>query len=603
MCGIVVAIANQGKNLQHVSLLNALNKISHRGPDNQGWQYLDNVFMGHARLSILDTSHMGNQPYEFNDKYIVYNGEVFNYIELKNELIDLGYTFESGSDTEVVLKAYDAYGDKFLKKLNGMWSIFIYDKKTRKYIVSRDRFGQKPLFYAITDQGIYFASEIQSLLEIEKFTCNKYAITSFLQEGSFDVGGNTFFSNVFEFPKASYATIENKKLVSRKYWEYPDRVSADQPDQCTFENLLLDSVEIRLRTDVNYSLLLSGGTDSTIISALTRRVVGDDRQLTAFCFSSGDKDDEVRYASEIANDLKINLHVSESCRKPKDFISTLNKLVVHLGRGHSSPAIVSVDSLYQLVQIHGFKIALDGQGADELLGGYKHYHLHLAIDLLLKLRFTELIYLMRSVKLNDFKFVLLMCLRNVLPGWARSVMRRFYGYEKIFSNRNQFTHEEPPLVYNKPNLKNQTFLNSYLIRQHDTGLTNLLYYGDIVAMINSVENRSPFMDHRLVDYVFSTNAFLKVRKGIDKAGLRNMPEYIRFKDSLDRTKVGFNTPLSHDLKKVMVSDMLSHKFYEWDIFNDTYLKKLMQSEMIYSEKFERFLFRLYQVFLWKANFA
>ncbi len=271
-----------------------------------------------------------------------------------------------------------------------------------------------------------------------------------------------------------------------------------------------------------------------------------------------------------------------------------------MGRGHSSPAVISIDYLYESVAKKGIKVALDGQGADELLAGYKNYFVLMIMVFLFKGQFKQARLCFKDQLKEGFLASIVLFLRNMLPPFARSIMRRFYGYERLFKPFNQPSDE---LFVNKvvSKSKNHNALNRYLIKQHNLGLENLLYYGDIIAMNNSVENRSPFMDHRLIDFVFSRGDKIKLWNSIEKYALRKLRVYTRFKAVLERKKIGFSSDIKPQTKQLMIKELQNSAILSWPIFTTT-LKQVLHSDVFASAKYERLLFRLYQVHLWDETF-
>lgn len=604
MCGILCAFSPEGPLTLLADPELSLQTLVHRGPDNASFYRQATVFLGHTRLSIIDTAAAANQPFRLGHLLLVFNGEIFNYIELREELSALGHSFRTSSDTEVVLQAFSRWGAACFERFNGMWSLAIYDESTGTMTVCRDRFGQKPLFMAKRGGTYVFASEIHALVPlIGGGAPNLGAIASFLREGDFDVGQATFFSGVFQFPSAVVMTLKRGGAVgSLRYWDYPACNPRARASDEEFHALLEDAVRIRLRTDVGYSILLSGGCDSTLIAALTRQVAGPEKELAAFTYSSGDSDDEVSYAARVAGDLSIQLSVSAAPPTTSAYLSRLRRLVHNLGRGHSSPAIVSSDFLYENVRAHGFKVALDGQGADELLAGYKRYHLHLLLDLARAGEWAEIPPLLRDMRREGLLSVVVMALRTSMPSWTRKLMRQAYGYERLLAPAAGQA-ETPPVCVPPASYRCASAFNRYLHQQHTVGLTNLLYYGDVVAMNNSVENRSPFMDHRLVDMAFATGPSLKVSHGTDKATLRRHPLYERFRAVLDRKKIGFSSPLSTSTKREMVDGLRNSPILDWPILRRAEVLGFLNSDEPQSAKYERLLFRMYQVHLWNELFC
>lgn len=534
---------------------------------------------------------------------MVYNGEVFNYIELREELIKAGYSFKTTSDTEVVIIAFHAWKEACFSKFNGMWSLVIYDKSANRLYISRDRFGQKPLYVMQKDNAIFFASEVQQLLACSDSQPDYEVIQQFLKEGCFESNGRTFFKSIEMFPKAHYAIVNsNGQIIVGRYWDYWNGKVEEADEKCfdEFNQLLENSIKIRLRADVPYGIILSGGVDSTIISAYTREIDGYEKSISAFTYSSQDMYDESIYAKEIAKKLNISLTLQTQDEDPVEYTNRLKKIVKHMGRGHSSPAIISIDYLYEAVHRANIKIALDGQGADELLAGYEHYFPLIIPVFLLKANFKQAFLFLKEFFKRGFFSMTVCYLRVNLPEYCKKIGRILYGYERFFKN---YDSSEMPSSFNKlkKRSKNKNFLNRFLIWQHDIGLEHLLFYGDIVAMKNSVENRSPFMDHRLVDLVFKYSEKLKLWDGINKYALKQLPIYGNFRQELNRKKIGFSSDIKLKTKQYMTTELKKSEILKWSIFSAK-LRKHLNEGLFEQPKYERLLFRLYQVHLWNDIF-
>jgi asparagine synthase (glutamine-hydrolysing) len=611
MCGIMAAFNLNGINyINQKTLMNSIESVEHRGPDNISFHRDENCFLGHARLSIIDTEKSANQPYAYEDLLLTYNGEIFNYIELKDELIGLGYKFSTVSDTEVIIKAFHCWGAKCLNKFNGMWAFVIYNKKNKTIFVSRDRFGQKPLFVSFVGGTYFFSSEAHQLLDYTDHKPNFNTIQKFLKEGGFESEGQTFFSDIEEFPKAHYFVISKKNIKSYRYWSYPTGKSKKTTVKCfqDFEDLLEDAVRIRLRSDVPVGLLLSGGVDSSIIASIVKDLLKNNNKLQTFTYSSGDKFDETKYAKSVVKKLDFELNIRTQDNTAKNYINRLENLVKKMGRGHSSPSIVSIDYLYQSASEKNIKVLLDGQGADELLAGYKPVFFELLATQLFQRKFLQVFYNIRNFLSpkdssgNNVIEEIILFFRNILPFWARSIMRRIYGYEKLFSNvkhkekKSRIVHE---VAMHK---RNPNALNRLLQKQHSNGLENLLFYGDIIAMNNSIENRSPFMDHRLVEFCFKYDEILKIYNKKEKAALKFSSHYLKFVKVLDRNKIGFDSNIKFETKNKMIRILRKSSILSWPIFSRSF-SKFLSGDLPISEKYERLLFRAFQVHLWQKNFT
>lgn len=604
VCGIFVVYKFDSNKYTLDDLRKGVDAVNHRGPDNQGVFASEHCFLGHTRLSIIDTLDHANQPFYFDQFVMVYNGEIFNYIELREELQKLGYVFSTTSDTEVVLKAYHAWKEQCFDKFNGMWALAIYNLKTHELIVSGDRFGQKPLFVMDLEGGFFIASEIQQLTPFSNKDLNYGVIQMFLKDGTYEeTPGKTFFKDIEKYPKASFTTFSlDKPYQTKRYWDYPDRVTKNISDESYihFQELLDDAVKIRLRSDVPYGLLLSGGVDSTVIAGISAKFPQEMSAVPAFVYASGDQDDESRYASEVATALGMELEIVGQDVNPQDYILRLRAIVRHLGGGHSSPAVVSVDRIYECVSKRGIRVALDGQGADEVMAGYKIDFPLRMLSFLFKGYFKQTKFIFNELKKSGFFLFLVYFFRFVCPPSIKKVMRMIFGYEGLF-----VSYPLEPVWFrgdDKGISRNQTFLHQLSIRRHAVGLANLLYYGDILAMKNSVENRSPFMDHRLVELVFQMEDHFSVLDGKAKYPLRILDEYKRFSTLLDRNKIGFSSDIRLNTKKEMVRMLEASPILSWPIFNQKSLRAIVSGDLI-KPKYERFLFRLFQVHLFYEIFV
>ncbi|MCF6806985.1 asparagine synthase (glutamine-hydrolyzing) [Thiotrichales bacterium 19S9-12] len=603
MCGIFVCFGAV-EHFQQANLVNAMQYLTHRGPDNLGYFSDQMCFMGHTRLSIMDVHNHANQPFYYGDLVLVYNGEIFNYVELKEQLLKLDYKFETTSDTEVVIKSFHQWGHACFSKFNGMWSLAIYNKKEQSLLISRDRFAQKPLFISKTDKAIFFSSEIHPLVSVLKNKPNYQLIKAFLLEGTYESNGFTFFDGIEEFPKAHYLSIDsNQRRASQRYWSYPcNAKKVTEHDFKLFENLLIDAIKIRLRSDVPLSILLSGGVDSTVIAGYVAQLI-DVSSLSAFTYASKDQFDESQYAKEVAKRLGFDTSLCVNSLDYQGYRDRLKQLVKHLGRGHSSPAVVSVDLLYETIAQNNVKVVLDGQGADELLAGYKHYHIIIIFMCLIRGKFKQFWLNLKDLKHEGFINIFLMWVRNVMPNGIKKLGRWLYGYETVFcKNIDKKITSEKIVNIEKTTKKNKNMLNRYLIQQHDIGLENLLYYGDIVAMKNSIENRSPFMDHRLVEFVMNHADELKVCNSSNKAALKKLDIYKEFSSVLDRKKIGFSSNINHSILKAMVDELRVSSILNWPIFDQKKINKMLNSDILLKPRYERFLFRLFQVHLWHEAF-
>lgn len=607
MCGILAIYGKSVTNLfskQHLD--NQIKKVKHRGPDNINSIYLDDTYLAHSRLSILDLDDRSNQPFLCDGYIMVYNGEVFNYKEIRTRLTKLGFTFQTDSDTEVVIKAFIAWGTKCFAEFNGMWALVIKSPHDGSIIVSRDRFGQKPLFYSYGSNTYFFSSEPQQITTLVDSKPCLSSIRNFILEGDALNDGRTFFDNIFEFPAAHTLVIDtdlNTKI--ERYWDYP--LAEDETTETKFHefnNILRDAVEIRLEADVPVSICLSGGIDSTVISAIASEIVPPS-ELNFFTYKAFDEYDESVFAAQIADRLSGQITVVEQQSTPEQYINSLRELVLHMGRGHSSPAIISSDLIHQKISEKSFKVSINGQGADELLAGYKTHYVHSFIDQILKLELSNFFKSFRHMLQQKSQFsnkilrtVLIRYLRDVSGPFVLKCLRRVYGYEKLISSKD-FGYSKPHTFQSQESVawSSAGKLKRHLLLQHQYGLKDLLFYEDIVAMKNSIENRSPFLDHRLVDLAFSCDENLKIDNGLEKAVLRRSKWYNMHKDLLERDKVGFQSTIRPETKRFMRNQLLNSDILELPIFTKFFVGFLKSGDILLP-KYERLLFRIFQVHLW-----
>ena len=513
MCGIAGYITSSGQKYDFKKVIkNMTNKLVHRGPDSGGF-YINKFFaFGHRRLSIIDLSKGGAQPMVYKNRYvIVYNGEIYNYLEIKNFLIKKGYNFLSSSDTEVVLAAYDYWKVDCLKKFNGMWALVIYDKLKDEIFISRDRFGKKPLFYYQSNQSFIFASEAKSLLEHPsvKKELNKNAIKNYIHKGSRSYREETFFNNIKSFPSSRYLLVKKKdifkKIKFRYYWKIKPNLSKE--NFCIkkakvlakkYFDILDSSVKLRLRADVDVGSCLSGGLDSSCITYLILKNLNKNKSKNKLkTFSTVYNSPETSHYDEssFVKDLSKRLDYKNYQYEPKNFKKNLNKIIYYF-EDPPTRSGMTVWSIFDFIKKKSnIKVTLDGQGADEQLGGYLSY-----IPIYLSnLSIKNFIYeFLKFFNLPDAK-------KYVLKGLILKILIILFG-KKITQ-----------LIIKKIFKINYSFdLNTALCKDLQTNLINLLKYSDRSSMGNSIEARMPFLDFRLVEFLASVPSCYKLHNGWTK---------------------------------------------------------------------------------------
>ncbi|KAF7788288.1 asparagine synthase (glutamine-hydrolyzing) [Pseudoalteromonas rubra] len=536
MCGLVAVISkNRNINLQNLVSMN--DAIEHRGPNDEGYFFLNtadsqldgkkakflehdsisaSIGFAHRRLSIQDLSDLGHQPMCYMDRYwIVYNGEVYNHIEIKEELEEKGYTFKSHSDTEVILAAYSEWGEDCVKKFNGMWAFLIFDTKDETVFVSRDRFGIKPLYYYESEESLVFASEIKSLMEYESIItepCKSYC-EDVIDSGSQEHIKQTAFENIYRFDFSSNAIIKlNDTKLSfseSRFWDYEVNLSNEKFCEKKakeiaddYYELLKDAVRLRLRADVPFGSALSGGLDSTAIVYLIEEILKEqDSAYKQQTFSTvydkkEDKEcDESYYIKLITDKLGIK---SNTIVPTEDEFLELHELVVKNLESPSAGTGMGGISTYTLIKNSDVVVTLDGQGADEQQAGYLYY----ISNYLFNIPLIEAIK--QSLKLKSIP----MAKTPIALGLSACLMRCVIGKklsEKILSK-----------VLKRDMSRFLIPLNELLKKESNSNLINLIHYSDSRSMLFSIESRMPFMDYRLVEFTAKIPACYKIHNGWTK---------------------------------------------------------------------------------------
>lgn len=631
MCGIFGIISLGGAcSFDEHRIERALDVLKHRGPDAQIWKRVGNeALLGHTRLSIIDLSDASNQPIvAYNRYWLVFNGEIFNYLELRSELIAAGVTFHTSGDAEVLLQSYIHWGEACVQRFNGMWGFAIYDQQERTLFCSRDRYGEKPFNYALLDGKFYFASEIKAMLAYApQLGEPDYNIISNFCRTS--VGGQhpeTWFKQVRRLQPGHNLTVRNSQICISRYWHYPQQITHKLPfeDACQeYARLFRDAVRIRMRSDVPLGVTLSAGLDSSSIvyvmqnidsaphHCFTSRFLPSESlvQSASIYAEAGDGIDESVAARRVVQELKLNSHIVNT--DYSDFVNQLSQIVWHLESGNSSPAVFPLMQLLKKAREH-VTVILDGQGADELLGGYVANIIWQSFaDLIAAGRFREALASIKEYsKTYRLRYSVLMALRgasNHLP-WLSTLHQKSTGMSHSFGPalRDYVRMRDYPFL---PDAVEHGWVAATLRRQHSGGLVNLLHYGDAISMANSIESRMPFLDHRLVEFVWSLPGDFKIKLGVGKYFHREamrglVPDWI-----LDnRTKFGFNSPIATQFRKNFtagegpVDILLSMRSLERGLFDKTGMQNLIDAHRRGKRDHSPLLFRLLSAELWFRRF-
>lgn len=593
MCGFVGILEFSSPSRISPELLRKMNdSLRHRGPDDQGYVMADpdasdgvlrfrenppssphsamahiRLGLAHQRLSILDLRPQAAQPMsnQAKDLWIVYNGEIFNYIEIRNELIRQGETFQTHSDTEVILKAYQRWGEDCLSHFNGMWAFLLWDRRQKLLFCARDRFGIKPFYYYSDPKRFVAASEIKALLvhpDVPKRPHDD-AVYDYLLFGLQDHSETTFFEGIHQISPACSLTLDipTGKFRIKRWWDITlpcrtsDRRHPDETEaQTQFYSLLRDSVRLRLRSDVPLGICISGGLDSSSVAHLIDE--GARKNLKGFsaCFEDPHCDDRP-FIEEVTKSLSLESHYTFP--EATDLWDELETMTWAMDEPFRSSNQFSQWCVMKLIHKHGIRVALSGQGSDEFLGGYRGY---LSVFIASLLREGRFFHAIRELKLAPTAHQGMnkgLLAARVLYGFLPSFVTRWVGIGETIAGHTlrsqslQFV--SPPFLrrfrirhshYWKERHPDWTHLTRKLYQDvFRYSLPALLHYEDRNGMAFSIETRHPFLDHRLVEYVFSLPNSFKIRDGESKWLLRQamrgtLPEKIQNR----RDKKGFITP-------------------------------------------------------------
>ena len=623
MCGVLGIFGD--KNIDEEKFNNSLKLVSHRGPDNLDSIIMKGCALGHTRLSIIDLSKESNQPFKSTDGryYLVFNGEIFNYLEIKHELQSLNVSFRTDSDTEVLLNSYIKWGESCVNRFNGMWAFIIYDSEKKSFFASRDRFGIKPLYYTKYNNQIIVSSEIKSILNYyPELAIPNYNIISNYCRTS--IGGQhieTWFNNIFRVKPSNNMIIDNMGYKFEKYWDYPNKVDKSitfKKAVSHYKKLFLDAVKIRLRSDVSIGITMSSGLDSTSIASTIKKInskIKFNTYTARFKTSDYRKEEKQNYKHDIDIDefsivKRLTNHLDMKSNPVdvnyNDYINKLKKLIWYLESGHGSPAIYPLDQVMDRAK-KDVKVVLEGQGADELLGGYINVAIIPFIwSLIKKFKFKNALSELKNIsKHYSLTFVFILFIRQLNIYFINKIYFKFFGIENLFQgNIKKYKHlKDYP---NKPKYFDNYF-NKYLFQSHTGGLVNLLHYGDAVSMKSSIESRLPFMDYRLVEFAFRIPIEYKIRNGQGKYIHRKamegiLPDYILN----NKIKFGFDSPLSNVLFKEgensVKSIIFSERCLNRGLFNKNALLKLFEKSKTNRINTTRYIFRILSVELWFRTF-
>jgi asparagine synthase (glutamine-hydrolysing) len=615
MCGIAgVLFADRSRPVQPAVVEAMAASMTHRGPDDAGCYCDQNLGLGFRRLAIIDLTPMGHQPMSNPEGsvWVVFNGEIYNFQELRAGLQSHGSTFRGRSDTEVIIRTYERYGEAGLEQFNGMFALALWDARERKLLLARDRVGKKPLYYYVDDERLLFASEIKGILTVPGVdtSLDVEAVEEYFSFG-FISGERTIYRRIRQVAPGHLLIARDGKVAHRRFWQLRvgEPLAITEKEACTrLRELLEDAVRIRMVSDVPLGAFLSGGLDSSAVVALMTRVATERVRTFSIGFREA-KFDETRHARKVAEALGT-IHVEEVVDPDyRDVVETvLSDFDEPFGDSSALPTYV----VSRLTRGH-VTVALSGDGGDEVFAGYD---LHA-----IALREQVFDRLPRSAKAGLGRFA------SVYPEWLRggnmlrraaladplaryisrfelvsdgerqqlysSDMRRRIGSYRGALEKLRFFAETPGL-----DLLTRLQHNDFCHYLPD----DILVKVDRMSMLNSLETRSPLLDHRVVEFVFQLPPNFKIRNGIRKSILREVVKDLLPPSILERGKQGFAVPVAawfrNELREFAADHIFSARMREAGLFDMDYARKLISLHQSGMRDMSRHLWLLLAFSVW-----
>ena len=593
------------------SVLNLMmNRIVHRGPDSGGVYLDDNIALGFRRLSIIDLSE-GDQPMFNEDKslVLVFNGEIYNYKDLRAELLDAGHKFSNNSDSEVLLHGYEQWGEDLVKKLRGMYAFVIFDKKDNSVFGARDIFGIKPFYYTFMNGSFIFGSEIKSFLDHPDFKkeLNEEALGHFLSF-QYSPTEETFFKNVYKLPPAHCFTYKNGKFEKTRYFRpefSPENgvleYFADRADEAVRE-----SVKAHKIADVEVGSFLSSGIDSSYIA----EAADVDKTFTVgFESPDGDRYNEIHYAKEFAK--TINVENISKVITPDEYWDSFAKIQYHMDEPLADPAAIALYFVSKLASEY-VKVVMSGEGADELFGGYKIYQEPITLT-----AYDSLPFCIRKVISKICEHLPKVHGINYLIRRGKTIEERFIGNAYIFTKkeRDRLLKSEPAKKASEPKVLCDKFYSEVKNKDDITKMQyldiNMWLMGDILlkadktSMANSLELRVPFLDKKVLELAQTIPLDCRVNTKTTKLALRKAAEKTLPKRTADKDKLGFPVPIRVWLKEEKYYNRVSEEFTSENaqkFFDTKKLIKMLEVHKSGKADLSRKIWTVYTFLVWYKEF-
>lgn len=597
MCGILGCVSNSVFSLADRNLLKqTLKSLMHRGPDNTSIWISDNkkIFLGHSRLSIIDLSKKNNQPQIDRDNNIIitYNGEIYNFDELKKELINKGHHFRTAGDTEVLVESYKEWGVDFLNKIDGMFAFALVDLKKNIVLLSRDPAGQKPLYYSFVKNNFIFLSELSFFNSMVLDDCS---INEFLHFG-FNLNNRTTVKDIFQIKPGHYGLFDLKTFNFReyKYFKFKNKKNKNNNSLFYFEDILNNSVKSQLKSDVATGLLLSGGLDSSIISTLASKHNPDISAYSAV-FPEYPDYNEHEYSSYIAKFLKLDHKILKIKNINPDLVfNILKKVDIPIFDSSFIPTFLICKELKKFC-----KVAVGGDGADELFGGYNHFS-YLKIIKLIKKYIPKVIYenIIKKTLKKNYNFKFRQYLVNLFSSYNFIPIRLDNDIREAALNPNNCNFKKTNQLYNiNFKFSNDTY-NSFFNYLSQ----NILNKIDRASMLNSLELRSPFLSKDIINFSFTQLSenqkynFIERKIFLKKFSKKILPKKFNFS-----RKKGFSFPLKELIKEKKWINFFHDILVDKDsLFNKLFIENLLDMQKRGHDNSEN-LYGMLALEIWKKN--
>lgn len=587
MCGLFGVLKKSKDKINPEEFRDAVDSLAHRGPDDVDCWIQESIALGHRRLAIFDTSVAGRQPFFGWNKVLVFNGAIYNFPELKKKLNGFGYIFKTETDTEVLLAAYDHWGEACVQYFNGQWGFAIYDLEKETLFCSRDRFGIKPFYYTWIDGDFYFSSEIKAFQKISgwKSRLNQTRAYEYLAHGMHDHTAETFFKGVFQL-RGGHNLLFSKESKVEKIKSYYDVKKIDQSsvleneavDQ--FSTIFKEALRLRLRADVKVGAALSGGLDSSSI-VLTIPEVRKVENFSTFSVVYKDKKiSEEKYVKAVLDKAEVEAQILSP--DYNYYKKSRKQILWHQEAPYNGIGVEAQYAMFEKVRGRGVSVMLDGQGADEILAGYeKFYWGWMQANKLNPIKNIRLIYQVASI--HDFS-----------PQAVWSVAKSYFlSNKKMHQDIIKISPEEDKCFRRKSEKSIRQMSENLL---SGLGLSALLHYEDKNAMAFGIESRVPFLDHHLVEFCLSLPDDLKIKNGIRKWILRESRKKVLPKNLLTRyDKLGFATPENDWLKS-------ERNHFIQTIKSNQKLETIIEKTILESIEDMKLLWRIYLLGEWMDLF-